>query len=130
MTLLYLVGGLFCMSCGGTQAIEIAPVPAQATYQATEESRSEHIYYHVFWDDIQVLTVYAGRGDLRSEERNNPDDLFSRYCEYMHAISHYYEHENSLIPFIEQADSLEGFFDLLREDPIYLIEEQYLEEGY
>jgi len=119
-------------ACGGStpvveqqpvqQVVEPEPVPEPPT--------AEHIYYQVYWDDIHVLTIYRGSGVLRSEESNNPSDVFSGSCAYMTASSHYFEKERDLAALVAEADSLDAFFALLEREGDYLVEEAYLEEGY
>lgn len=123
-------------ACGGGQPVP-PPNPAPVVIPEPEPAPAlpeapaiEYVYYQVFWQDIHVLTVYRGGGALRSEESNNPDDQFSGPCDYMTAISHYFEHEAALQPLVDEADSLDAFFELLGQDSNYAIDEDYLEEGY
>ena len=127
--------GVF-QACGGSQPtpppdpVSVAIPEPEPEPALPEAPAIEHVFYQVFWLDIHVLTVYRGGGTLRSEDPSHPGDVFSGDCDYMTAISHYFEHEEALLPVIEQADSVEAFFELLLQDSDYAIDEDYLEEGY
>ncbi len=122
------------VACGSSepQVVDTPPAapveaPAEVEPPAVED---EHTYYQVFWQEIHVLTIYRGRGSLRSEEAGHSSDVFSGSCSYMSAISHYFEHEAEVRQLIDQADSLEGFFAILDGDPDYDVREAELEGGY
>ena len=123
-------------ACGGSQStpppdpVSVAIPEPEPEPELPEAPPIEHVFYQVFWQDIHVLTVYRGGGTLRSEDSSHPADVFSGECAYMTAISHYFEHEAALRPFIDEADSVDGFFELLGQDSNYGIDEDYLEEGY
>lgn len=126
---------VFCAlltACGGSAPV-VEERPTQPVVEPDpipEPPAAEHIYYQVYWDDIHVLTIYRGSGVLRSEESNNPNDVFTGSCDYMTASSHYFEKERDLAALVSEADSIEVFFELLEREGNYLVEEGYLEEGY
>ena len=131
-----LLASLTVQACGGSQPapdpdpVSIVVPEPEPELELPEAPAIEHVFYQVFWQDIHVLTVYRGRGTLRSEDSSHPADVFSGDCDYMTAISHYFEHEQDLRPLVDEADSVEAFFELLGQDPNYGIDEDYLEEGY
>ena len=106
--------------CGGSQSAQTDSTPPPAASETTPvvtpepapPPAVEHVYYVVFWRGIHVLTIYQGEGSVRSEEPDNPSTVLPTRCEYMSAISHYYEHEADIAVLIERADNLEDFLEV------------------
>jgi hypothetical protein len=120
-------------ACGGSQEpAEARPEPTPATTQV-EPTRpppeAEHVYYQVFWRELHVMTIYATGGPLRSEEPENPDEVFSGRSPFMSVVSHYYEQEPVMRRLIDRAQSLEDFLSILAEED-YEIREEVFEDGY
>lgn len=95
----------------------------------TDPASVQHVYYLVYWQDIHVLTAYRGRGSLRSEDPDDPASRLDGTCDYMSAVSHYIEQEVHLWPLIQQADDMDEFLQLLRQEG-YEIETERMSNGY
>lgn len=131
-----LIFSLFLIHCGGSQPdVETQPVVVEPVVEVeppsleTPEEDIDTVYYVVYWNGLHVLSIYQGGGPIRSEYPDDPSCGFGGRSEFMSILSHYCEHEADVLPFLDEAETLEDFLRLLEENEHEIIEYEF-EEGY
>lgn len=113
-------GGATTSSPAPAAVEEVSPAPAPARVEKKVDTR----IWVVFWDGVQVMTIFPQAGPIKSEEPKTASAPYGGTSRHFSVISSYVEKEEEFGPVIAAATDLEDLLRRLAEVPLTEIVEE------